>query len=66
MNDTSAGRAVIEAATATWMDAFNNGDAATIARTMSPDAQIMPPNGNLIVLEKATGRMVARDEEGGA
>ena len=48
MNDTSAGRAVIEAATATWMDAFNNGDAATIAGTMSPDAQIMPPNGNLV------------------
>lgn len=46
--DTSAGIAALDAATLQWVDAFNNGDAATIAGLMSADAQIMPPNGYTI------------------
>ena len=48
MTDNSAGYAALDAATQTWVDAFNRGDAATIAGLHSADAQIMPPNGNLI------------------
>lgn len=46
--DTSAGFAALDAATQQWADAFNAGDAATIAGMMSADAQIMPPHSNII------------------
>ena len=46
--DTSAGYTALDTATQQWADAFNNGDAATIAGMMSPDGQIMPPNGGII------------------
>ncbi len=48
MTDHSDGYAVLDAATQEWADAFNRGDAATIASFHSADAQIMPPNGSII------------------
>jgi ketosteroid isomerase-like protein len=47
-HDLSAGYTALDTATQQWADAFNRGDAATIAGMMSADAQIMPPNGGII------------------
>ena len=44
MNESDS--AVISAATKKWEDAFNSGDAATIAAMMSADGQLFPPNGD--------------------
>ena len=54
--DTSAGYAALDTATQQWADAFNNGDAATIAGMMSVDGQIMPPNGASLRAEKPSKR----------
>lgn len=48
MTDNSAGYSALDQATQEWADALNGGDAATIAALHSADAQIMPPNGNII------------------
>ena len=46
--ENSANQAIIEASTQQWEEAFNSGDAASIAAMMSPNGQIMPPNGSII------------------
>lgn len=45
---TSAGYTALDAATRQWAEAFNRGDAATIAAMMSADAQLLPPNGDFV------------------
>ena len=47
-HDTSADHATISATTQRWVDAFNSGDAAAIASMMTPDAQLFPPNGDMV------------------
>jgi len=48
MTENSTGYAALDAPRQEWADAFNSGDAATIAAMHSADAQIMPPNGSII------------------
>lgn len=47
-HENSADHAAITAATQAWIDAFNSGDAATIAGMMSSDGQLFPPNSVVV------------------
>ena len=39
----------IEAASAQWVDAFNQGDAAALAALYTEEAKLLPPNSQMIV-----------------
>ncbi len=44
---------VLTTATTVWMDAFNSGDAVTIAGLSSEDGALLPPNGRAIIGRQA-------------
>ena len=48
--DTSAADSrAIEAASAQWVDAFNQGDTAALAALYTEEAKLLPPNSQMIV-----------------
>jgi len=53
VSDQPADMRVLTTATSVWMDAFNAGDAVTIAGLSSDDGALLPPNGRAIICRDA-------------
>jgi uncharacterized protein (TIGR02246 family) len=51
--DVSANREDIVAAVQVFLDAFNQGDAAGVATQYTDDAQLMPPNSDIVFGKQA-------------
>jgi ketosteroid isomerase-like protein len=49
VSDQPADMRVLTTATTVWMDAFNTGDAVTIAGLSSENGALLPPNGRAII-----------------
>jgi ketosteroid isomerase-like protein len=53
ISEQPADMRVLTTATSVWMDAFNSGDAVTIAGLSSENGALLPPNGRAIVGREA-------------
>lgn len=62
--DTTADQATIRAGTTSWINAYNAGDADTIAALYTNDAIVAAPNRPAAVGREAIRAMVAADIEG--
>ncbi len=49
ISEQNADMRVLTTATSVWMEAFNNGDAVTIAGLSSENGALLPPNGRAII-----------------
>lgn len=49
ISERSPDMRVLDAATTVWMEAFNAGDAVTIAGLSSEDGALLPPNGKAVI-----------------
>jgi ketosteroid isomerase-like protein len=62
--DTSADEAAIRAATTTWVNAYNAGDAAAMGANYAEDAVLLPPNAPAVSGRAAIGEYLGTDSAG--